>query len=64
MGTYLEDYLESMYMLPSEIKRNFDLMRELDKVTVDYALSCGVPGLVTLRTLIPFLHVTRRHRTR
>lgn len=32
MGTYLEDYLESMYMLPSEIKRNFDLMRELDKV--------------------------------
>jgi hypothetical protein len=32
MGTYLEDYLESMYMLPSEVKRNFDLMRELDKV--------------------------------
>lgn len=32
MGTYLEDALESMYMLPSEIKRNFDLMRELDKV--------------------------------
>lgn len=32
MGTYLEDYLESMYLLPSEIKRNFDLMRELDKV--------------------------------
>ncbi|KAF1336730.1 Ahpc/tsa family redoxin, partial [Globisporangium splendens] len=33
MGTYLEDYLESMYMLPSEIKRNFDLMRELDKTS-------------------------------
>ncbi|KAL3658044.1 hypothetical protein V7S43_019098 [Phytophthora oleae] len=33
MGTYVEDYLESMYMLPSEIKRNFDLMRELDKAS-------------------------------
>ncbi|ETV74085.1 hypothetical protein H257_11391 [Aphanomyces astaci] len=33
MGTYLEDYLESIYMLPSEVKRNFDLMRELDKAT-------------------------------
>ncbi|TMW69521.1 hypothetical protein Poli38472_001677 [Pythium oligandrum] len=33
MGTYLEDYLESMYMLPSEVKRNFDLMRELDKTS-------------------------------
>ncbi|KAJ0396611.1 hypothetical protein P43SY_008905 [Pythium insidiosum] len=33
MGTYLEDFLESMYMLPSEIKRNFDLMRELDKTS-------------------------------
>ncbi|TDH70129.1 hypothetical protein CCR75_003982 [Bremia lactucae] len=33
MGTYVEDYLESMYMLPSEIKRNFDLMRELDKTS-------------------------------
>ncbi|DAZ98548.1 TPA: hypothetical protein N0F65_007047 [Lagenidium giganteum] len=33
MGTYLEDYLESIYMLPSEIKRNFDLMRELDKTS-------------------------------
>lgn len=32
MGTYVEDYLESMQMLPSEIKRNFDLMRDLDKV--------------------------------
>lgn len=32
MGTYVEDYLESMYLLPSEIKRNFDLMRDLDKV--------------------------------
>lgn len=32
MGTYVEDYLESMYLLPSELKRNFDLMRELDKV--------------------------------
>jgi hypothetical protein len=34
MGTYVEDFLESMYMLPSEIKRNFDLMRELDTVRV------------------------------
>ncbi|CAI5742199.1 unnamed protein product [Hyaloperonospora brassicae] len=33
MGTYVEDYLESMYMLPSEIKRNFDLMRDLDKTS-------------------------------
>ncbi|ETO66214.1 hypothetical protein F444_16550 [Phytophthora nicotianae P1976] len=33
MGTYVEDYLESMYLLPSEIKRNFDLMRELDKTS-------------------------------
>ncbi|CAH0491381.1 unnamed protein product [Peronospora farinosa] len=33
MGTYVEDCLESMYMLPSEIKRNFDLMRDLDKTS-------------------------------
>ncbi|KAE8901946.1 hypothetical protein PF005_g26121 [Phytophthora fragariae] len=33
MGTYVEDYLESMYLLPSELKRNFDLMRELDKTS-------------------------------
>ncbi|CAH0475634.1 unnamed protein product [Peronospora belbahrii] len=33
MGTYVEDYLESIYMLPSEIKRNFELMRDLDKTS-------------------------------
>ncbi|KAL4111699.1 hypothetical protein PRIC1_003377 [Phytophthora ramorum] len=33
MGTYVEDCLENMYMLPSELKRNFDLMRELDKTS-------------------------------
>ncbi|OWZ21633.1 AhpC/TSA family Redoxin [Phytophthora megakarya] len=33
MGTYVEDCLENMYLLPSEIKRNFDLMRELDKTS-------------------------------
>jgi inhibitor of growth protein 4 len=33
MGTYLEEYLESIYMLPSEVKRHFELMRELDKAT-------------------------------
>nr|CCA20127.1 AhpC/TSA family Redoxin putative [Albugo laibachii Nc14] len=33
MGTYLEDYLESVYMLPSDVKRNFDLVRELDKTS-------------------------------
>ncbi|OWZ24285.1 AhpC/TSA family Redoxin [Phytophthora megakarya] len=33
MGTYVEDCLESMYLLPSEIKRNFDLMRDLDKTS-------------------------------
>uniref|UniRef100_H3G7E0 Inhibitor of growth protein n=1 Tax=Phytophthora ramorum TaxID=164328 RepID=H3G7E0_PHYRM len=32
-GTYVEDCLENMYMLPSELKRNFDLMRELDKTS-------------------------------
>lgn len=43
MGTYLEDYLESMYMLPSEIKRNFDLMRELDKVPPTHPLHTPPP---------------------
>lgn len=31
MATYLEDYLDSIITLPSEIKRNFELMRELDE---------------------------------
>ena len=30
MGTYLENYLESVSELPSEVRRNFALMRELD----------------------------------
>ena len=32
MGTYLEDFLDSIIALPSDMKRNFDLMRELDQV--------------------------------
>lgn len=31
MGTYLEDFVEQLTTLPVEIKRNFELMRELDK---------------------------------
>lgn len=31
MATYLEDYLDSVITLPSEIRRNFELMRELDE---------------------------------
>ena len=30
MATYLEEFLESIQTLPAEIKRNLDLMRELD----------------------------------
>lgn len=30
MGTYLENYLESVSSLPSEVKRNFALLRQLD----------------------------------
>ena len=32
MGTYLEEYLDSIFLLPSELKRNFELVRELDEV--------------------------------
>jgi len=30
MGTYLENYLESVSSLPQEVRRNFALLRELD----------------------------------
>ena len=32
MGTYLEEFLDSIVLLPSEMKRNFELMKELDEV--------------------------------
>ena len=31
-GSFLEDYLDSIAGLPAEIKRNFELMKELDQV--------------------------------
>jgi len=30
LGSYLESYIESVSTLPSELKRNFTLIRELD----------------------------------
>lgn len=55
MGTYLEDYLESMYMLPSEIKRNFDLMRELDKVRALRMLALSLCKTRCLNSFLPYL---------
>ena len=30
-GTYLEDFLQSVELLPNDIRRDFELMRVLDK---------------------------------
>ena len=30
-GTYLEDFLQSVELLPNDIRRDFELMRALDK---------------------------------
>lgn len=30
-GTYLEEYLDGIALLPSEMKRSFELMKELDE---------------------------------
>ena len=30
-GTYLEDFVISVELLPNDIRRNFELMRELDR---------------------------------
>lgn len=61
MGTYLEDYLESMYMLPSEIKRNFDLMRELDKVRALRLLAVSSLSLCKTRCLNAFFPICPTH---
>ena len=57
MGTYVEDCLESMYMLPSEIKRNFELMRDLDKV-------CQLDSYPFALVLMPIRFLIHRHPTR
>ena len=61
MGTYVEDYLESMYMLPSEIKRNFDLMRDLDKVRL---LSLASLALILTAFFTDILPALRRPKER
>lgn len=33
MATFLEDYLEKIRVLPAQIQRNLDLIRELDEVS-------------------------------
>lgn len=30
-GTYLEDFVSSVELLPNDIRRDFDLMRDLDR---------------------------------
>ena len=35
--TYVEDFLENLASLPNEIRRNFELMRALDKEAADAA---------------------------
>jgi len=35
MGTYLENYIESVSSLPQEVRRNFALLRELDTRSQD-----------------------------
>lgn len=42
MTTFLEEYLDSVATVPSEIKRNFDLMRELDQVNLLFCLWQGL----------------------
>lgn len=34
-GTYLEDFIQSVELLPNDIRRDFELMRVLDKDCIE-----------------------------
>ena len=34
-GTYLEDFLQSVELLPNDVRRDFELMRTLDKDCIE-----------------------------
>jgi len=40
-GTFLEDFLQSIELLPNDVRRNFDLMRELDRDSGDAIRDCA-----------------------
>lgn len=40
-GTFLEDFLQSIELLPNDIRRNFDLMRELDRDSIEVIRDLG-----------------------
>ena len=56
-STYLEEFISSTEILPNDIRRNFELIRELDKDSSEYIRRCDEAEVYTLLRLpwLPYL---------
>ena len=50
-STYLEEFISSTEILPNDIRRNFELIRELDKDSSEYIRRCDEAEVYTLLRL-------------
>lgn len=39
-NTFLEEFISSSELLPTEVRRNFELMREFDRDTTELSRQC------------------------
>lgn len=39
-STFLEDFIQSTELLPNDVRRNFELMRELDRDGIESSKDC------------------------
>jgi hypothetical protein len=44
-GTFLEDFVQSVELLPNDVRRNFELMRELDRDSTELTRECADLGV-------------------
>lgn len=43
--TFLEEFIQSIETVPNDVRRNFELIRELDRDSADMALDCVELGV-------------------
>jgi hypothetical protein len=51
-GTFLEDFVQSVELLPNDVRRNFELMRELDRDSKELTRECADLGV--------YIHIFRK----
>jgi hypothetical protein len=50
-GTFLEDFIQSIELLPNDVRRNFGLMKELDRDATDIARECAELGSIFMKNV-------------